>query len=51
VGAKPWGIYVPAAQLSGISGKFAKTGWSESTVKWKATKDSSGNFAHVYAVE
>ena len=50
-GAKPWGIYIPQALIHGLSAKFSKTGWSDSTLKWKAAKDSSGNFAYVYAAE
>ena len=49
--AKPWGIYVPAARLPGLSAKFSKGGWSETTLKWKATKDSSNKYFYLYSPE
>lgn len=48
---KPWGIYIPQARLPGVSTKFSKKGWTDTTLKFKATKDTSGKFAYVYAPE
>ncbi len=45
---KAFGIYIPAAIIPGISAKFSKGGWVGSTLKWKATKDGSGNLAYTY---
>lgn len=51
IAGKPWGIYIPAARLPGIGAKFGKAGWSDTSLKFKATKDSSGNFVHIYLPE
>lgn len=51
IAGKPWGIYVPAARLPGLSAKFGKGGWSDTTIKFKATKDASNNFVHIYLPE
>jgi hypothetical protein len=51
IASKPWGIYIPQARLPGLSAKFGKGGWSDTTLKFKASKDSSGNFVHVYLPE
>jgi hypothetical protein len=51
IAGKPWGIYVPAARLPGLSAKFGKGGWSDTTLKFKATKDGSNNFVHIYLPE
>jgi hypothetical protein len=48
---KPWGIFVPAARLMGISVKFSKAAWSDTTLKWKATKHATLGFATVYGAE
>jgi hypothetical protein len=47
----PSGFYVPQAVLHGLSAKFAKGGWSDSTIKFTATKDASGNLAYLYGPE
>lgn len=49
--AKPWGIYIPQARLPGLSAKFSKGGWSDTTMRFKAIKDSTNQFAYVYTAE
>ena len=51
IATKPWGIYVPAARIPGISAKFSKAGWSDVTLKWKATRDGSNKFFYLYSPE
>lgn len=51
IAAKPWGLYVPAARIPGIGAKFGKAGWSDVTLKWKATKDSNNKFVYLYTPE
>lgn len=51
IAGKPWGIYIPQARLPGLSAKFSKGGWSDTTLKFKASKDASNNFVHVYLPE
>lgn len=42
------GLYVPQALVFGLSAKFAKGGWVDSTLKFKATLDVSNNLYYAY---
>lgn len=45
---KSWGFFVPAAVIPGITAKFSKAGWSDTTLKFTATADASNVLAYHY---
>jgi hypothetical protein len=48
---KSYGIYIPQAVIPGLSAKLSKGGWSDVSLKFKATLDASGNLAYHYGPE
>lgn len=46
--SRRWGLYIPSAHVYGLSAALSKGGWSDVTLKFKATLDSSGNLAYHY---
>lgn len=51
IAGKPWGLWIPQARIPGIATKFGKGGWSDTTLKFKAAKDTSNNFFYAYGPE